>query len=155
MPPPHSAYLGSSTSSTGTTGVLDMVVSLDPAPRTLVPSTEPEPSNVVVSSDQAGLRALATWWISFFLGVSLPCIGIYVSVLPYTLERRAKAAPNPIVDRNTCSCSCWDGLFKGPYPTGALNMYFNFEIDTFYMFGWIYLAMSLLHSLITYVQYFV
>ncbi len=136
--------------STGITGVLDMVVSLDPA-LSAPPSSEPEPSNVVVTSDRAGLRALATWWISFFLGVSLPCIGIYVSVLPYTLERRAKAAPHPIVDRNTCSCSCWDGLFKGPYGTGALNMYFNLEMDTLYMFGWIYLAMSLLHSLITYV----
>lgn len=32
------------------------------------------------------------------------------------------------VDKNTCTCDCWDGFFRGSYPRGHYKMfYFNYE----------------------------
>lgn len=55
------------------------------------------------------------------------------------------------VDRNLCSCSCWDTIFKGIYergPAGYKHVYFNITSSTFKIWTVTVLAVILLYETI-------
>jgi hypothetical protein len=57
---------------------------------------------------------IALWLTSAILGILIPCIGIILSYY-----KKDAVRPDP----RTCSCSCWDGLFKGPHPRIYIYIY--------------------------------
>lgn len=75
-----------------------------------------------------------------------------ISLLP---DSMCKACIN--VDKDTCTCTCWDGRYKGPYSReGYRHIYWNYEWPTFFLFSmtitYIFLAQrgieTALHALI-------
>lgn len=74
------------------------------------------------------------------LAVLIPCIGILLSYYKPNASRPS---------RDTCTCSCWDGLFKGPHPRlNFLFFYFNTEYQTLLIFVIAYVFMSLLQVIV-------
>ena len=76
------------------------------------------------------LTSTIIYLTTLLLAVLIPCLGIYATVLPYINEAIAQGR---VVDRSTCTCSCWDGYFKGAFRPGPLNVYFNMTSDTLFM----------------------
>eukprot|EP00698_Gefionella_okellyi_P016667 TRINITY_DN4781_c0_g1_i1.p1 TRINITY_DN4781_c0_g1~~TRINITY_DN4781_c0_g1_i1.p1 ORF type:complete len:315 (+),score=38.58 TRINITY_DN4781_c0_g1_i1:50-946(+) len=51
------------------------------------------------------------------------------------------------VDRDSCSCTCWDGVFKGSYGRGGYKqIYFNMDLDTTVLLGW-----TIVYSVLAYI----
>jgi hypothetical protein len=79
-------------------------------------------------------------FISILGAVLIPCIGIYLSYF------NPKLKP---VDKDNCTCSCWDGAFKGVHPRlRYLSLYFNSEWQTLAIFVLAYIFMSFLQEII-------
>jgi hypothetical protein len=79
-------------------------------------------------------------FISILSAVLIPCIGIYLSYF------NPKLKP---VDKDNCTCSCWDGAFKGVHPRlRYLSLYFNSEWQTLAIFVLAYIFMSFLQEII-------
>jgi hypothetical protein len=74
------------------------------------------------------------------------CAGVLASVWPYVYN------PPRAVDKEKCTCDCFDGLFKGPYSVNAnqlkLSLYFNMEKETLLIFVWAYVYLTLFQRLL-------
>lgn len=84
----------------------------------------------------AGAQQLA-WHMLWGLGVLLAplipvavlCLGIYVTSV--------EAGEGKAVDRDSCTCDCWDGRFKGRHGAGGYkSVYFNLEAATVLLCAW-------------------
>lgn len=70
-------------------------------------------------------------WTSYIVGALGPIILPFVHLgIIYQLWNKY----NRVVDRHTCTCSCWDTAFKGIYESGISSykhVYFNSTFNTF------------------------
>lgn len=102
--------------------------------------------------EESGDRRLRSWpklwanWSSYVVGALGPIIFPFIHLgIIYRLWSRY----NRQVDRHSCSCSCWDTVFKGNYESGIASykhVYFNSTFNTFKIWALTVVAVILLYE---------
>ncbi|KAF6255588.1 hypothetical protein COO60DRAFT_1627488 [Scenedesmus sp. NREL 46B-D3] len=100
------------------------------------------------AADAAGVQQLA-WHMLWGLGallaplvpVAVLCLGIFVTSV--------EAGDGKAIDRESCTCDCWDGRFKGRHGVGASHagyksVYFNLEAATVLLCAWTFVWVNAL-----------
>ena len=90
---------------------------------------------------------MSGWSGVFGVGVSAFGLLLFMWVLPWTMPPGPAYSVNP----NSCSCTCWDRLFKGRHPSaGYKSVWFNYDRSTPLLFLWTYFYLALFQASASY-----
>ncbi len=82
------------------------------------------------------LYGVSRFVFSSLFAILIPCLGILAAYWSYVMKAYADlpSGKTTVVDHDTCTCSCWDGLIKGPHPKlRYLSMYLNSDREVLYI----------------------
>jgi len=77
------------------------------------------------------MPSLKQWWVkqATTFAFSLAAVGIIVllssGTFAFTLFKSFDKLPTVQIDRESCTCDCWDGLFKGTWSRGGYRNQFG------------------------------